>query len=158
MNKTVGIAEMKVSNTESDVLVTYSLGSCIGLSVYDPVAGVGGLLHYMLPLSKIDPDKAKANPFMFADTGVPALLQAVFDLGATKKTLITKVVGGASLLSLKNLFKIGERNYAVLRKILYKNEILISARDVGGTCSRTVFLYMATGSTIVKSGGKEMEL
>jgi chemotaxis protein CheD len=149
---------MKVSTRRDDVLVTYSLGSCVGLTLYDPVAGVGGMIHCMLPLSKIDPAKAQANPCMFADTGIPALIQAVFNLGGERRNLVAKVAGAASLLDEKGLFRIGERNYTVLRKVLWKNNILIAAEDVGGTQARTVYLYMDTGRTVIRSGGRESEL
>ena len=158
MNLTVGISDMKTALGDQDVLITYSLGSCVGLSLYDPVAQVGAMIHCMLPLSRIDRAKAQANPPMFVDTGVPALLQAVFDLGAQRNRLVAKVAGAASLLDQKRLFKIGERNYTVLRKVLWKNDILIASEDVGGTCARTMSLYMNTGETTIKSGGKEVPL
>lgn len=158
MIHSVGISEMKTSSQADDVLITYSLGSCVGLSLYDPRARVGGLVHCMLPLSKLDPDKARANPEMFTDTGVAALLQAIFDLGAERKRTIAKVAGAASVLDEKGLFKIGERNYTVLRKVLWKNNILIAAEAVGGTIARTMSLYMATGRTTIRSGGREVEL
>jgi len=147
VNHTVGISEMKISNQVDDVLVTYFLGSCIGLSLYDPIVHVGGLIHCMLPLSKIDPVKAKSNPQMF-----------VFELGAERRRLVAKVAGAAMLLDDKRLFKIGERNYTVLRKLLRKNNISIAAEDVGGMITRTMYLYIATGRTIIKSGGWETEL
>jgi len=155
---TVGISEMQVSTTAEDVLVTYSLGSCVGLALYDPVACIGGLIHCMLPLSKIDPAKAAAKPCMFTDTGVPALLQAMFNLGASKKHLVAKVAGAAALMDEKGMFKIGERNFTVLRKILWKNDILIAAEETGGTIARTLYLYMDTGRTVIKSQGQEREL
>jgi chemotaxis protein CheD len=154
----IGIAEMQVSNRPDDILVTYSLGSCVGLSLYDPVAHVGGMIHCMLPLSKIDPAKAQANPCMFTDTGITKLLQTVFDMGAERRHIIAKVAGGASLLDEKGLFKIGERNYTVLRKVLWKNSVAVAAEDVGGNASRTLHLYMDTGRTTIKSGGKEVDL
>lgn len=158
MQHVIGIAEMQVSNQPDDVLVTYSLGSCVGLSLYDPVAHVGGMIHCMLPLSKIDPAKAQANPCMFADTGIARLLQTVFDMGAERRHIVAKVAGGASLLDEKGLFKIGERNYTVLRKMLWKNSVAVAGEDVGGNASRTLHLYMDTGRTTIKSGGKEVEL
>jgi len=154
----VGISEMYVSADPEDRIVTYSLGSCVGVSIYDPVAKVGGIVHCMLPLSKIDPQKAKDKPFMFTDTGVTALLQAAFDLGASRQNLIVRVAGAASLLDKKGFFKIGERNYTVLRKVLWKNNLLIESEDVKGSASRTLTLYMETGITTVKSAGKEVEL
>lgn len=158
MLQTVSVSEMQISNTPTDVLVTYSLGSCAGLSLYDPAAEVGGLIHCMLPLSKIDREKAKANPQMFVDTGVPDLLQKMFNLGAQRKRIIAKVAGCAQLLDEKKLFRIGERNYTVLRKVLWKNDILIAAEDIGGSIPRTMFLYMETGVTILKVRGQEVEL
>jgi len=149
---------MKVSNNPEDVLVTFSLGSCVGLVLYDPVLKVGGMIHCMLPLSKIDPQKAQTNPCMFTDTGIPTLIQAVLNLGANKKRLVAKVAGAASPLDDKGMFKIGERNYTVLRKVLWKNDILIAAEDVGGTVARTLYLFLDSGRTVVRSGGTEREL
>lgn len=154
----VGISEMKITTNPSDVLITYSLGSCVGVAVFDPSVPVGGLIHCMLPLSKIDPVKAQKSPQMFVDTGIPELLKAMFDLGATKRNLIVKVAGAAKMLDPNRTFNIGERNYIVLRKILWKNDILIAAEDVGGTIARTVSLYMDAGRTTIKSGGIETEL
>ncbi len=158
MNVVLGISEMMVSDRPDDVLITYSLGSCIGLTFYDPVARVGGMIHCMLPLSKIEPEKARLKPAMFTDTGVTALIQAMYDKGAHKQRLIAKVAGAAQLLDEKGTFRIGERNYIVLRKVLWKNDILITAEDIGGTIARTLCLYMDTGRTVVRSQGQEREL
>ena len=84
--------------------------------------------------------------------------QAVLDLGADRRRLVAKVAGGSAMLDEKGFFKIGERNYAVLRKILWKNEVLITAEDVGGTVARTMSLNMSTGTTTIKSLGKEVAL
>ncbi|MCE5229373.1 chemotaxis protein CheD [bacterium] len=158
MNHIVGIADMKLSSSKDDVLVTYSLGSCVGLSVYDPVACVGGIIHCMLPLSKIDPAKAEQNPLMFTDTGAMTFLQEIFNMGGERGRLVAKVAGCSSVLDDKGLFKIGERNYTVLKKILWKNNILIAAEDVGGNASRTMSLHMDSGRTTIRSGGTETEL
>lgn len=158
MQHIVGVADMKVSSHPEDVLVTYSLGSCIGMTVYDPALRIGGMLHCMLPLSKIDQDKARANPAMFADTGVSLLLKQLYDRGAERRRLIVKLAGAAELLDAKGLFKIGERNYTIARKVLWKNDILIAAEDVGGSKARTMSLQIATGLTKLKSGAEEWEL
>lgn len=149
--KIVGISDCRVSTNVDDVLVTYSLGSCIGVTLYDPVIRVGGMLHYMLPLSKVSPDKARDKPAMFADTGVPMLLNEILALGAEKSRLIVKVAGGSQLMDQNKVFNIGERNYLVLRKILWKNKILIDAEDVGGNISRTIRFEVGSGLVTVKS-------
>ena len=92
---TIGIADLKVSNNPEDTLVTYSLGSCIGLAVYDPMAKVGGILHYMLPDSSINQERAEKNPAMFANKGIPLLFKQCYSLGADKKRMIIKVAGGS---------------------------------------------------------------
>ncbi len=159
MVKIVGVAAMEVCQDLQAVLVTYSLGSCIGVSLYDPVAKVGGLLHYMLPESQIDPQKAQKNPFMFADTGIPLLFKTAYQYGATKNRIIVKAAGGSQILDDTGFFNIGKRHYIALRKILWKNNILIKAEDIGGQVSRTVRLELATGKVWLKySKGVEKEL
>ncbi len=157
MKYVVAVGDMKIGQ-EVDTLVTHALGSCLGLMVYDPIAKVGGLLHAMLPMSKINPDKAKANPYMFVDTGVPTLFKALYELGGQKARMIIKAAGCGNPLGKNEMFKIGERNYTVLKKLLWKNNILLEAEDVGGTVSRTVYLDLATGQTVISSGGKKTEL
>jgi len=156
--KVIGISEYVVTTDPEMTLVTYSLGSCVGLSLYDPVARVGGLLHAMMPASKTNPDKAAERPAMYVDTGALAMLTEMFAAGATRANLVANVVGAASPLDQGQLFRIGERNYAVTRRVLWKNGILISAEDVGGVVSRTVYLEMASGKTLVKAQGSVREL
>jgi chemotaxis protein CheD len=149
---------MKVANGPDDVLVTYSLGSCVGLAIYDPGTKVGGLIHCMLPLSKIDASRSVKSPYMFVDSGVPLLLRAVLDLGAEKRRLVAKVAGAAQLMDSQNTFRIGERNMVVLRKLLWKNNILIAAEETGGNIARTLTLYLADGRTTIRNAGVEREL
>lgn len=158
MEHVVDIADFKVSGDPQDQLVTYSLGSCIGVAIWDPTAHVGGLLHYMLPESSLSPEKARANPAMFADTGVPAMFRAAYELGAAKKHIVVKVAGGSQLLDDNGTFNIGKRNYVMLRKIFWKNGILIDNEDVGGSVSRTVRLDVGTGRLTLKTRGKEIVL
>ncbi len=155
---TVDISGMRLTNNREDILVTYSLGSCVGVTLFDPMAGIGAMIHCMLPLSKIDPEKAKLKPYMFVDTGVAAMLGEMYAMGAKRGNLIAKVAGAGSPLGREETFRIGQRNYTILRKFLWKNNILIDKEDVGGAKARTLYLYMADGRTTVKSEGKEVEL
>ena len=154
----VGISDMKISEHPDDYIVTYSLGSCLGVTVYDPVIKVAGMIHCMLPVSSIDKDRATREPYMFVDTGIPMLLNKMLDYGAEKKRLIIKIAGCAAILDDKGMFKIGERNLTVVRKILWKNSMLIKAVDVGGAVSRTLSIDVSTGTVIIKSKGIEKEL
>ncbi len=157
----VGISEMVSSADPADVLVTYSLGSCAGLTLYDPGSGVGGLIHCMMPLSNLDKEKAAANPCMFVDTGIPVLLQVLYDSGAKRRNLVVKVAGcaaGFSGYDGKSIFRIGERNLAVVRKVLWKNDILLSAEAVGGSQPRTMFLYLESGRTVIQTDRRMTEI
>jgi chemotaxis protein CheD len=154
----VDIADMVISSNADDLLVTYSLGSCLGITVYDPSTKVGGMMHCMLPMSSVAPDKARERPYMFVDTGMTLMLTKLFGMGVTKANAVVKVAGGASVLDKQGLFRIGERNYTIFRKILWKNGMMIKAEDAGGTDTRTVSLAIGTGRFTVKSNGKEMEL
>jgi chemotaxis protein CheD len=95
---------------------------------------------------------------MFVDTGIPLLLESLFARGCRKKDIIVKVAGAARVLDNKGLFKIGERNYTVFRRILWKNAMMITAEDIGGQASRTLRLQVGSGRLIVKSSGREQEL
>jgi len=147
---------MKISDDPEAILVTHSLGSCIGLTVYDPQAGVGGMLHYMLPESTT-PDRAKSKPFMFANTGIPLLFKSCYKLGAAKGQMVVKAAGGSQVLGASELFMIGKRNYTALRKILFRNNVLINAEHIGGSVSRTMRLSIATGEVFVKVSGQKYE-
>ncbi len=159
MQIVVGVADLKASDCTEHVLVTHALGSCIGLAIYDPQAKVGGLLHYMLPESSLDVARALENPFMFADTGIPLLFRECYHLGAQKHRLKVKVAGGSQVLGGQEHFQIGRRNYAALRRLFLKNNVLIDQEDVGGCKARTLYLEIATGRTLVKTTGlQEKEL
>lgn len=157
-NLVVDIADYAVTDDAKTVLVTHSLGSCIGVAVWDPQVKAGGMIHYMLPDSALSPDKAKANPAMFANSGIPLLFRALYELGAVKKRLIVKVAGGAQLLDDAGTFNIGKRNYVMLRKLFWKNNVLIDAEDVGGSVSRTLRLHVDSGTVTVKTRNGEEEL
>lgn len=155
----VGVADMKLSRQKGDVIVTHSLGSCLGVALHDPDAGVGGILHVMMPESRMNPDKATSNPFMFVDTGVPAFFRELYDAGAVKRRLILKVAGGANVHGADNdRFQIGKRNYITIKKLLWKNSVLISAQDVGGTTPRTMYLEIGTGTVWLSNNGAQYEL
>lgn len=154
----VDIADLAVSADAGVTLITYSLGSCIGVSIWDPVARVGGMLHYMLPAAELSPDRARANPAMFCDTGVPKLFRAVYELGAVKNRLVIKIAGGSQLLDDNGTFNIGKRNYLALRKIFWKNGVMISAEHVGGALSRTMKLEVGTGTVTIRSRNQEVPL
>ncbi len=153
----VGISDCKMSGDPDAVLTTYALGSCIAVAVYDPVARIAGLLHYMLPESSIEPAKAAQNPYMFADTGIPDLLRRLREAGGSRRMAV-RIAGGAQMISGSDLFQIGRRNYLAAKKLLWKEGLMIAGECVGGEVSRTVRMEVSTGRTWVREGALEKPL
>ncbi len=152
-NYTVGISDLKVCKSP-DVLVTYALGSCIGICMVDELTGVGGLSHIMLPDST-QSLSGKDMPMRFADTAVPMLIDQMVSLGANRSRLRAKIAGGAVMFAAANdRFNIGERNIAAVTEALKKANIPIVAKDVGLDYGRTVFFYPETGVMEVKAATK----
>ena len=147
MKTIVGVSDMRASGNPDETIITYALGSCLGIAIYDPVIKVGGLLHVMLPLSKADPEKARLKPEMYIDTGFSKLLMACYDYGAVKGNMKIYVAGGASMKQngKDDYFKIGSRNFTTLRKLLWKNGFIIDYQDVGGNKARTMSLRISDG-------------
>lgn len=153
----VSISDMKFSKRPADVIVTYSLGSCLGVAAYDPVAGVGAILHALLPVASASPERAKENPYMFVNSGMASMVKILFQLGAKKRHLVFKVAGGSNMRG-DTLFNTGLRNMESFQHLMDTNRIPVSGCDVGGTIPRTLFLHMDTGRVSVRSLGKEKEL
>ena len=153
MNTVVGISEAHASNDPGVTFTTYSLGSCIGVALYDPVARAGGLLHFQLPSWSIDPARANAEPAMFADSGMALLLQQMATLGGVERRMRVTLAGGAQMLNDAALFNIGRRNHTAIRKILWQRGMLIAHEDIGGGSPRNLSLRLQDGAAVVKLVG-----
>jgi chemotaxis protein CheD len=158
MKHTVGVSDMKVSSTRGDVIVTHALGSCLGVAIHDETACVGGIVHFMLPLSQIDKEKAAHNPFMFGDQAVPLLFEEAYRLGAKKERLRVVIAGGAQVFEQEDTFAIGKRNIVIARKLFWKNNVMIAAEHVGGDMPRTMYIEIGSGKTWFSSRGECFDL
>ena len=150
----VGMADYKVGQSPA-TLISYGLGSCIGISLYDPSAKVGGLLHIMLP----DSTQARAsdNPAKFADTGLPLMLDDVLKAGASRSKLVAKIAGGAQMFAFSNstdVMRVGARNAEAVKRILQDMKIPLLAEDTGGNYGRTVSINLVDGVYTVKTINK----
>ncbi len=148
----VGIGQLAISKDPTDVLVAYGLGSCIGISCYDPQTKVGGLAHVLLPNSE-GKRPGEGEPARFADTGIDTLLKQLAALGASPRRMVVKVAGGAAVLGPANAekFKIGERNAEAIKERLKHHGIAPAAVDLGGTKGRTLEVHINTGKTFVRT-------
>ncbi|MBN1806368.1 MAG: chemotaxis protein CheD [Sedimentisphaerales bacterium] len=154
----IGISDGKVSNNPEDILETYSLGSCIGVCLYDPTTTTGGMLHYQLPNSTMNPSRAKQNPLMFADTGMNYIIDKMLAMGINKKQTQVKIAGGASMDNGPDGFDIGKRNYLAIKKILWQHRMFIDAEDIGGSSPRNMYLDIADGTVKIKVEDSEKNL
>ena len=155
----VGMADYKVGRAP-DTLISYGLGSCIGISLYDPQTKIGGLLHIMLPDS--NQSRANENRAKFADTGIPDMLNELIRMGAAKSRLVAKLAGGSQMFAFANasdIMRVGLRNASASKEILKKLSIPIVGEDTGGNYGRTVQIDLSTGVYKVKTidkGAKEI--
>lgn len=153
----VGMADLNIAKAPNS-LTTLGLGSCIGLTLYDPVAKVGGLVHYMLP----DSTKLKNNENIakFGDTGIKELLRKVIAAGANQRRLVAKIAGGARMFEVSGLSavgNVGDRNAEQAKAMLKELKIPLVAEDTGLNYGRTVILDCETGDFVIKAVGKPLK-
>lgn len=150
----VGMADFLVIHNQNAILRTAPLGACLGISIYDPAAKVGGILHSMLPDSGIDPVRAASRPGMFLDSGLAAMLVKARGCGANIQNLKICVAGGARILDESTYFNIGHRNFEVLTRLLGELGLTPAAQDVGGLSNRSMQLNTVTGEVRLKISGQ----
>lgn len=155
----IGLGEQHVSHDQKDVLVAYGLGSCVAVSMVDPLRGISGMIHCVLPERT---NGAELYSPKFVDSGVEGLLQAMIRAGADPRRLIVRMAGGANMLSpsLKgDLFDIGTRNVQSAHRVFERLNLRLAAEQVGGNTGRTVRLYVVDGRMTVRIvGGVEKNL
>ncbi len=154
----VGMADLNICKSP-DIITTIGLGSCIGLTFYDPVSKIGGLVHYMLPDSK--QMRNNSNIEKFADTGIDELLRQVVRAGANRSRLVAKIAGGAKMFQVSgvsNVGNIGERNALAAKAKLRELKIRLVAEDTGLNYGRTVELHCETGEFYIKAIGKPLKI
>ncbi|WP_227767201.1 chemotaxis protein CheD [Zhaonella formicivorans] len=155
----VGIADYKTARSPEQI-ITLGLGSCVGVTLYDPASKIGGLVHIMLPDSS--QFQNRSNPAKFADLGIPLLLEEILKLGAKRFSLQAKMAGGAQMFNFADksasTLNIGRRNVEMAKDILGKLGIKLIAEDTGGNYGRTMILDTATGNVSIRSIGSPLRL
>lgn len=148
----IGIADMKMAKGEG-MLVTYALGSCIGICLHDPAIKLGALVHIMLPLNM---EAGRKNPMKYADTGIRETLRLMESKGASRSRIIAKIAGGAKMFDVgsNSLGNIGQRNIESVHANLKKEGIRLAKEDVGGGVARTLLFDVNSGLGCVRSYGR----
>ena len=151
----VNFSELKISTSTAETLVAFSIGSGIAVSMYDTVTKVGGLLNFVLPdSSKIGSERVNHFPYMFADTGILAFLEALNDINAKTETLKVVIAGGAQILDQTSDFNIGLKNHQALISILSRKNLTIQHEDIGGSQRRTLCLDIDSGCSTIQTAGQ----
>ncbi|MDE1171531.1 MAG: chemotaxis protein CheD [Verrucomicrobium sp.] len=151
----VGVADLKLVSTPGSILSTYALGSCIAVTLFDPYRKIGGLLHAMLPDSKLH-RSGVTNRSMFVDTGLTDLVAQLTRTGGAPEVLECKVFGGARVMGADQFFRIGDRNVEAFRALSQKMGLRVKVWETGGQVNRTIKLYLETGHVLVKTPGKPL--
>lgn len=152
----VGVADLGIARAGQGKLITYALGSCIGISAWDPVTKQGGLLHFMLP--QPGEDTVVQKPAMYATSGIPLLFRKLQDLGVKRERLVICAAGGAEVISDSAMFAIGKRNRTIMRKLFWKDNTKVAAEDTGGDQARTMALNLETGEVTIRTRNGERSL
>lgn len=152
---TVGIADMKIIRAPG-VLITYALGSCIGVCIYDPTIRLAGMVHVMLPLSA-NFENSKDNPFKYADSGIVEMIRKMEVFGAVRRRMVAKIAGGAKMFDIQGngaLGNIGVRNELSVKATLKKERIPLVSQNVGSNFARTLVFDANNGETRIRAFGK----
>ena len=149
----VGIGDMKFTSG-GGTIITYALGSCIGITFYDPAIKLGGLLHIMLP-NRSDPNDPKI--YKYADSGIREMVRKLSAFGMVKSRTVVKIAGGAKMFDIKgntDFGNIGQRNAAMVKKILMEERMRITSEDTGGAYARTMLLNVDNGDVVIRTVGR----
>lgn len=150
----VDMADMKAAS-HSGMISTSSLGGCVAVAIYDNVAKVGGLLHYILPTANLRPERALNNPYLFADTGIPMLFRRAYKLGAVKERIVCKLAGASNVFDPKKSFNFGRTNYEIALEVLTRNNVPIAAKYTGGHNGMKVTLHLGDGRVLITLPNRE---
>jgi chemotaxis protein CheD len=154
----VSVGELQFSDRPGDILIAPALGSCVALTLYDPDAVVGGIVHFMLPDSSVNSQRAEHNPGLFANVAIPLFFNRAFEMGVSRQRMMVKAAGGAQFLEERDFFAVGRRNVTMMRRILWQHGVPLTAENVGGTATYSLFLEVGTGRTWLRIGTEEVEL
>ena len=151
----VGLGEIAVSQNRDEILVAFGLGSCVGIGAYDPIKGIAGLLHAVLPEPLNGSDLTSTK---YVGNGINKLFEEMIKKGAARERLIIRMAGGANMLAspgLSKTFDIGTRNIAMAQSILESQKMKIVGQNVGGNTGRTLRVYVVDGKMTIRMIGEK---
>ena len=154
----VDVGDAKISSHSGILIVTHALGSCIGITAYDKVANVGGILHYMLPIVPTLKKVGYEDEWKYGELAIPRFFKLLYKRGATKKNIRVTMAGGANVLSTAAAMPVGSRNTIIAERLFRENHVFVDAQETGGKIPRTLYLEIGTGRVWLSSGNEIKEL
>ncbi|MDD4089565.1 MAG: chemotaxis protein CheD [Tissierellia bacterium] len=154
---TVGISDMKIVK-QPEILISYALGSCVGICIIDYLAQIAGMAHIMLSYNK---NGDKKEILKYADTGITEMVIQMEKLGGMKSRMTAKIAGGAKMFDIKGsstIGSIGQKNIAATKETLQRLKIRLIAEDVGENYGRTIIFDSSNGDLTIKSFGRELKI
>ena len=147
----VGMADLKVAQAPV-VLTSLGIGSCVGVALYYSRNKVGGLAHIMLP--DINAVKNKSNRAKFANTAIPDMLAKMEGMGADRRFVKDKIMGGAHMFGFvksNKIFNVGDRNVEKVREVLKDLKLKLLNEDTGGSYGRSLYFDLETGDVKIRT-------
>ncbi|MEQ6884774.1 chemoreceptor glutamine deamidase CheD [Salicola sp. Rm-C-2C1-2] len=137
--------------TQQNTMIVTVLGSCIAACVRDPVRGIGGMNHFLLPSDeRAEMDSPVAQSARYGAYAMELLINQLLKLGASRQRLEAKIFGGGNVLKGLTSHNVGERNAEFVAAFLQQEAIPIIASDVVGNFPRKVYFFPDNGQVKVK--------
>lgn len=135
--------------TAADEVIVTVLGSCVAACLLDPIAMVGGMNHFMLPVQQGDHAPDLYFAARYGAAAMEYLINNLLHLGAQRDRLVAKAFGGGKVMQGMNT-DIGAQNIAFVRQFLRNENIPLWTEDMGGPHPRKVYFFPHTGQVLVK--------
>lgn len=152
----VGIAEGRAVQA-GQILISYALGSCVGICLYDRGNKVAGMAHIVLPDMEHGTDQK--NPYKYAASGIQTLIREMEELGARKARMTAKIAGGANMFQgAGGKWEIGKQNIDAVKQVLKEAKIPVIAEDTGRNYGRTILFSGEDGSLEISAVRREKKV
>jgi chemotaxis protein CheD len=139
--------EYYITSKQDETIVTI-LGSCVAACIRDPVAGLGGMNHFMLPQDATGHWGGDLKSTRYGNFAMEKLLNELLKAGARRERLEIKVFGGGNVTDMSN--EVGTDNAEFVVRYLHAEGLRIAAQDLGGDYPRRIQYAPATGKVVRK--------
>lgn len=134
--------------TGEDMVLVTVLGSCVTACVRDPLYGIGGMNHFMLPDAGQDAGEAALTSARYGGYAMEMLINTLLKQGARREALEAKVFGGGAVMSSLSQSQVGERNVQFVLDYMKLENIPVLSSDLGNVYPRKVYFFPKSGRVL----------